>query len=1381
MKIRSFPLFAALVALTLCGCDNPSNPEKSRSNKNTNLKTPAGDKQKNSKNADINRPTVSNKAVDKVSSPAAKPGTEATALAAKSGPEMTGTWNLIKKKELPKVSLRGYGAVSGTYWVSGSGGAVLEIACEDKPKAQLLQAKYLSDVQLLPNVKGLVVTNGSQELFEVKAEKQGVIAALRYENNKVYIVAAKDQVSFDKLVAECVSMNGKAFNSKADIEVPMWLDRWDKFGFRFYYRPGETPPGQNLASYDVFQEFEFADKSDRSGFVFWGDPNQVDTAEGQTRDQYWNFGLQAATQRKLPVAANVTVGSGTWLLNRYRDQAEKKAPQFCGNAYHGAASYDIGGKGRLSRCSTTGEDADLAVTQRLVREFSKLPNLTTILEPHGELNHNTEVFMEYGPIADASYQEYLKKKYGTLPALQKAWGITAASWNDIHVPEVASFLGWRADAIDLKGNWKVGYEKFSGGKSYSEHDLRFTLANQVIPTEKAPDEWFSVGFNDSSWPTVVAPGHDRTMFLPQRPAVYRRTFSVPMGWTSKHPRSWIYIWDLNNGSKNIVKVVINGKAVGESPVMHNVPHWCVMETTGIVKDGANQISISLPKGLLAYRIYITGDEPKQYPNLGVEKNNQWADFSFWSVDVRVNMAKRGSEMIRQVDPNRQIDFMAPGVYLDGIKQLAAAYGGNAKNTGYMGGFWADDLPSVMRGAGLPFSVEPGGPAANLPEFKKQMGLWQTEGIQALDYFIHVGSIMWNPEIRKHFEETLPMIKLIGKCHPPKAEIAALSSSLGSGLTGYPWGQDFNTNLSSGYWPWNVRAFLMGQYESDMLTESSFASGDASHYRIIIDDNTSIMDEKMVSEIEKYVRDGGTFITFAQTGRHTPAQKDSWPISRLTGYQVTKIDRLSKDGRPEETRLLVPAAGQNVFSGTWDLPANGLSLKKVATDAKDLMMWQDGSTAIGVRPLGKGFIYQVGCKFTGRSLPDRIEGVPNRECAALIQLFSQLLESTKVAKIEAQLVPNDYKVMLRHYVSNNGLYDVWTLWNRDPKQAAATDLVLPSSVSSNSAWDVQSKKEIPITQGKVAIKLDPLDMQMLLTPRNMIAQAPLDWFELQRNWWQGTTVPPALIASPVLNKFSVDLNQGWAFKPLASGEAVSPELLKSDMSGLEKIRMGVWSAEHPTVKHALLTKTFTVPKEWSGAKVGLWLKLWWGKTFFDKARAWLDGKLFFDWNGDGFADVNPDNALQAGTTHTLAVEIEGAGSLVGSRSNAWLWAWPKPIQVLDLAGAWAPSTDLLTYSAPVNLPGKPLAKSFRRTVIIPQSFAGNNVVLNVDAEGGRGVLGVLINGYFISHEISSLHFQINVTPWVLFGKENEIELVNFDCGPVNIKNVSLELHAKGVYP
>ena len=112
------------------------------------------------------------------------------------------------------------------------------------------------------------------------------------------------------------------------------------------------------------------------------------------------------------------------------------------------------------------------------------------------------------------------------------------------------------------------------------------------------------------------------------------------------------------------------------------------------------------------------------------------------------------------------------------------------------------------------------------------------------------------------------------------------------LIGFPWGYDPNTVLRGGQWQWRLADLLRTEYPRDLLDESDFSagsgagSGNAERYRVIIDENTTIMDEPLLEGIERYVRDGGIFVTYVQTGRHTSAEKDAWPISKLTGYSVT---------------------------------------------------------------------------------------------------------------------------------------------------------------------------------------------------------------------------------------------------------------------------------------------------------------------------------------------------------------------------------------------------------------------------------------------------------------------------------------------------------------
>ena len=67
--------------------------------------------------------------------------------------------------------------------------------------------------------------------------------------------------------------------------------------------------------------------------------------------------------------------------------------------------------------------------------------------------------------------------------------------------------------------------------------------------------------------------------------------------------------------------------------------------------------------------------------------------------------------------------------------------------------------------------------------------------------------------------------------------------------------------------------------------------------------------------------------------------------------------------------------------------------------------------------------------------------------------------------------------------------------------------------------------------RVPLKFEPLgNPHLILTPRP-IADASTDWFKLQRQWWRQTLAPlPDKLPEPD-TRFTLDLNEGWAFKPL----------------------------------------------------------------------------------------------------------------------------------------------------------------------------------------------------------------------------------------------------------
>lgn len=1277
----------------------------------------------------------------------------------------------------PTAMLRGYGAVSGelqTVPLSDGEASILLIRCENEAKAKLTLAKYLSDLDTLPGVVAGKLPTPKGEIPTHATDGQGVITALR-SGDQVAILAAKSAPALATLYAEHLDRPRASRSFTPEVEVPMWLDRWDRFGFRCYYsRPYLTPPEKTAANYDFAQEFAQAAAMNRMGLILWNPPVEADTAEGLMLGETYSWAFDMAAKYKLPVGVNTIYNCLTWQANRHRAGTEMKMPQYCGDRFGVMCDFD-GGQGWSSWCDDTARNEMLGQLQSSVKRLSKYPNIVSWFDPNCE--YQDELMLEYGPAADASYRDSLKRKYRTLETLSQRWTGTPGrlkSWDDVKVPELASFAGWNADAVDLVGDWRIQFQP-------------------PLPEAKQPEppaDWVKADFDDSAWPILPAPGHDRAMFLlkddPQRPpwsryrsqqAIYRRNVTLPAGWLSGKQRTWLYVWDFSMRWNAYVSAYANGHKAGSQLIKHGREHWGAFETTGLLTEGTNSIALVLPDGSLAYKVYLSATPPVQYPFFGEPLNAAWVDLTDWNEASRMRFAGRSAEMIRQVDPDREISFFDSPILRRGIKRLCAKYGGELHNTGYMCAFWSDDMCMQARSLDLPVSAELGEPAPDLDNLKTKIGLYSVEGLQGFDYFMHLSDILWQEPIRRHLEENLKIVGLIGKHHCPKAEVALLFP--GDRYSYRIWDSDPNQNLPGGYWSWNVGNLIMPEFDRDGVDNLDFADGNAAKYKVIIDTSTAIMDETLINQIEKYVRDGGIFVAFVQTGRHDPLKPDTWPISRLTGYRVTASDPYNPDGSMDARRNLTPAPGQEVFpASAWKgMPmANGLSLAKEAPDCIDLLRWPDGSVGVGMRPLGKGFIVNVGAKFV-------YDNIVRGDTIATTKMFTRLLDYFHVARVPATIagidnapfattvpggVPPPEKhskpMMFRHFLSNNGLYDVWVLWN-STKQPETIALTLDPSLKATWAIDVKTGTKVPVDAFK-RLAFEPLETKCFLTPRNDITQAPADWFVLQRNWWRGVAKPEMKPLKPFTPKLALDLSDDWAFMPVKNPNEVKALVESSDASTWERMRLGIWSLpDHQTITQAVFRKTFTVPTAWKAGEVRLWMmgvammpNANRSKVFADQGRVFLDGRLIHDFNTEGIHGETLDGVFKPGSKHELAVEIVGTGSLAGYKGSCWLSYRPTPASSIDLAGPWLASQDVLHYDKTMTLPGRWDAYSAKRTVTIPAAIKDRQVVVHVEF-GDDGPMGVSINGHWVrrSGHIYGHGFDLNITPWVRFGAENELEL------------------------
>ena len=1294
------------------------------------------------------------------------------------------------------ATLRGYGTLSGAFTpmeIDGQPASELEIVCESAEKAKIVQAKYCSDLQVLPGVRSISLNMAGTPIPAWQAAGQGETLSAR-RGATVYILTASTPKALARMEAQVFPGGAAQVAFAPEASVPPYLDRWDKLGFRIGCRPLEAPKGSSFQKYDQNQEFDWVVRQGKMGYVFWNWIDQVSTAESFVADHFWDWGYKAARDRGLSVEVNLAAGFGhgtqLWLANRYPQEMSQRMPGYVGSAYEPMGTD--GGTGYISWNSGIAWDDQLAELQQLVRRFRNDPTIVGWQEPHSELRNN--ILREYGQVPDRTFRDWLRRKYKTLDAVAGRWGKGLKSWDDVHVPELASFLGWGPDALDLAGPWRV---------SWLDHG---PVGKEQIDF---PAGTLAADFDDSAWPQAMLPGDDHAMFLPKgKPGVFRRTFDVPAGWLHARPKVWLYLFDLNSVWGQTVLVNLNGQEVGRSPIRPYYPHADWYEVTAALKQGTNKLAVALPSGFIGYRAYLSGAEPREYPGLGAGPDAQWTDFVDWSDDSRVDQIRRSVEMIRQVDPDRDIYLASPGDGVSGLATLARQYGCDFHDTGGMTGSWNEYRSSLMAGAGLPMSLEPGNgflSAGDVPAF---LGHWATEGLQSIDYIQTVGEIYLHDDIRKLFEEHLNDWHLFGKYHVPTGQFATLYSSRVANLINFPWNKDPNFNLPTGAprWTW-----LSDFYPHVGVTDTELIAGQADKYPVIIDSNTTIMDSPMIDAIERYVRRGGIFVTYVQTGRHSTDRANSWPISKLTGYSVTAIDPLDEKG-VAKSRPLHLVEGQDVYApDQWSSPkmfncGNGLSLKKEAPECRDLMQWDDGPIAAGVRPLGKGFIFDLGVKFSN----DKIWS-GNRD--ATDKLLNGILRWAKLQPEPAQLEnlalvpdsaparppsnPSEFDVFhwpgdsvkFRHYISNNGLFDVWALWNM--KSQTITGCIHFLDISPGGAVFVKTLAVYPVNKRadgteELRFQLGPGETQNFLTPRNQIAGASREWFELQRAWWQGTMAPsPAPLPSLAsMRKFTLPLDDPWAVKTLAAPDDPAP-LAAPGLDDSRWAREGLDLALLPlpaaadSPRRILLRRRFTVPAGWDQGKVTLWVKAWAYRTFWDEGQIYCDGQLIRD-HGDAVGGDDFGGLFRPGSSHLLAMVIQSKSCYLGVAGDAWLSYRPDPLESLDLSGSWGASDDALNFNRAITIPGPWNAWMARRTIKIDAAHAGQNVLLHVKA--GGGIDGVIINGRCVRQPQREQDYVLNLTPWIRFGQDNQMELLHGGGkGRDLIEKLSLDFYKPGVYP
>lgn len=419
-------------------------------------------------------------------------------------------WKTVGRVSLPEVTVRAFGTHSAEYRQLENGLSGMRIKAESPEKAALLHAKYLHDLSL----GGLHLTGDVRKIIPgtyfhyYDFPGQGCVAAL-YEGKNVLLLTAKN---IDDLKTFVHGLRRWDWRHAPEAELPLYIRARNDNPFRFYYWFNQYPPGTRHQDYRFLPEFDWAKKMG-TGFVFWQNVATNDSAEGLTMLPSITWAIRAAGRRDLPVVINTCLTNNqSTNMNRFAAETMMGNPDFVGSFYCVADTSHAGVR-ELSWGSQAGKDEILATIQKVVRATKDMPNVVEYMEPHAEMRHaNSDIYLEYGPVADASFRGWLRQEYGgDLATVSQRWhGDPNAlkTWDDVRVPEIASFAGWNADALDLKGDWRVQPEPPKGDPpplQLPQNDPRVRDENHRVKERleravRAPAEWFSEDFDDSAWP-----------------------------------------------------------------------------------------------------------------------------------------------------------------------------------------------------------------------------------------------------------------------------------------------------------------------------------------------------------------------------------------------------------------------------------------------------------------------------------------------------------------------------------------------------------------------------------------------------------------------------------------------------------------------------------------------------------------------------------------------------------------------------------------------------------------------------------------------------------------------------------------------------------------
>lgn len=1035
--------------------------------------------------------------------------------------------------------------------------------------------------------------------------------------------------------------------------------------------------------------------------------------------------------------------------------------------------------------------------QRLVRQLVHEPLLVDWNDPNGEVG--PAPFFYYWDFSENNRRKlvhYLRdeKKY-TLRSLGEAWHGDAnrfKSWDDVPIPMGYDFFGWRKGDILAEKSWRVHPTSQDADAEYQNASWA-QLKNAFSPhMRKDLAAGYAAGnFDDSGWAQFDRPGGDlSTIYFGADSKHFNKSFwrrghiDVPADWLKKAKaagRIYLNVISLNvNLGRNQPDMLwINGQEAASIASAPGSYATAQIDVTDLLKPGRNQITHLA--NLTCYSsdgpYFLTTEKMESYPFSDPGLNaryRDWRSYIAWAIKDRMEETYK---MIRATDPDRPIKIMA-AQYRDLTIPLAQKYGGYTHNTGEGAFFRPWDKRSSLS-YGLPGSAEFPSPIVEEKPWKRWLGWFHLEGLNALDNFNTIQDMMYSP-VADLWVKYLPYLKIANRREIKKPDLALFQSSENKQIL--PRGVPLCLDIGRG-----DLAFL--GISNAYVDEAALRDGYLRDYPVVFDTGTWAMDKETVAGLKKYVEAGGTFVALQETGRHTFTQRDAWPIQDLTGFAVREI-------RPMEGTVSILAdqplfkalAGRNFdnrgksvdYSG-YNFADKCVALEPVAPDTTAIARYDDGSIAIGLRKLGKGRVIVLGSPFWRDSYDGAGMWWPGPAQNAFLADLLGGLGIRPVAKSDS----ND--IWREHYLANNGTEEFLALFNPfDTPRTFSIEWKTEKPVLSLVDPKDGSKVEASVDGTTVKLEkitLDGLETKLIAARTRTFPQAAAQaWFDQLVKWWRASASGQEAVR-PDLPVYTLQLADTMKGKVVSAKDLASLDLPALSKKANPGSGFAFWAGQSPDVfvgkpdgeRRVVLHASFELPKKWTAKDAIDFVINTYPRVqqegYDGVVDAWLNGTKVFDHAqslGKGtFAVGTQEMDPGAAAAVTKLLNFGGTNSLVvvagqaGFMGEVKLDRRPVEMERLEIKGDFQVQRGADSGVGTAAIPGVVKGLYAWKEVDIPASWKGSRVFVDVNVADVGEYDSFAINNKVLLHPVGWLKpvCRMDVTPWIKFGQPNKLTLIS----------------------